>query len=261
MKKALNIIMVASLLAMFLVNCKEEKSLYDGPMLVHFNDSEGSFYVQDKAMTYEIYVGLPFIANKDITVGVAIDAQGTSAVEGVSFSIANKSVTIPAGQSYAKIEINGIYAGTSPTGDTLKLDISSVSDGEIADFKNSYVLMIYQYCPFNIDDLVGTYDFTSNAFEDTWTVDVQKVDDHTLRAMDLYETGYNIDIVLDDSDPSNFTATVAKQPAWTHSSYGVASVKGAGTFSACSQTITVNLAHTVSAGSFGSYDEIFVKQK
>lgn len=98
----------------------------------------------------------------------------------------------------------------------------------------------------------------------TFDVDVAYIPDANLYVLQKIYTGlnevddtaeggmYDINITINASG----TLTIAKQAAWTHSTYGLASVQGSGTVSADGKTLTLTLTHTVSAGSFGSAKEV-----
>ena len=113
-----------------------------------------------------------------------------------------------------------------------------------------------KFLPFVADDFVGTYSFNSEIFGDTWDVEIQKVDETTLKAVAVYDN-FDILINMDDSDPSNFIASVETQEAWVHGAYGQAWVVGEGTFSVCEKKISLSLTHFVEAGSFGTFTEVF----
>lgn len=60
----------------------------------------------------------------------------------------------------------------------------------------------------------------------------------------MYEDGF--DIIMDDSDPSNFVASIEKQEVGNYNeTYGNVSVEGSGTSSVCENTITIPITHSL----------------
>ena len=77
------------------------------------------------------------------------------------------------------------------------------------------------------------------------------------RMIGLFQAGYDIQFTID-----NDKVYVPLQGSWVHSSYGVVSLQGwagendyAGPYDAATKTCTLILRHTVSAGSFGAYED------
>lgn len=97
---------------------------------------------------------------------------------------------------------------------------------------------------FNIDyQNAGTGNFSSEFFEDAWSVDLMKADlgnDLTVyKAIGLYEDGYDIVIVV-----SGGNVTVAGQAAWYYDDdYGEVFVSGTGTVSG--KVLTLKLTHYI----------------
>lgn len=122
-------------------------------------------------------------------------------------------------------------------------------------------------CPFVVSDAVGMYALTRDDLEASWDPNYQpevvagpEPNQVIFKNMFGHPQGY--DIVV-DVNPVTDVATVKKQVAW-HSGnfglpYGEASVEGSGLYFSCTGFITLDLEHTVSAGSFGTYKVEFTK--
>lgn len=96
--------------------------------------------------------------------------------------------------------------------------------------------------------------FVSKAFGSYWNQDVYELGGGSYMFPDLYAEGAAVTFVI------NFTTnkiTVAQQAAWVHANYGQAYVSGSGVYDPTAKTATVNLKHSVSAGSFGTFAETF----
>jgi hypothetical protein len=116
-------------------------------------------------------------------------------------------------------------------------------------------------CPFIAAEAAGTYTVTRDDFETYLDpgYEPQAVagpGPNQVTFINLFGHPEGYDIVV-DVDPNTSEATVAKQEAWNCANfgcpYGVGSVEGTGFFFSCTGFITLDLEHTVAAGSFGSY--------
>ncbi len=124
----------------------------------------------------------------------------------------------------------------------------------------------YVSCPFIAADAVGTYEVVYDGWAD-WSpgdqIDVVANADGTgVIVKGMYSKfrnddrgPYDVEVLV---DAGTGIATVAKQPAWEWywytgtEEYGTGSVEGGGFVFSCSGIITLNLKHTVAAGSFGT---------
>ena len=246
-------------IGLFISSCGERDfDIYDGPNQIHFIGSSGDYFVQetdDPGFTVELGALKPSDGNIGAT--ILVDNEASTAVEGTHFTLSSNSKTIDNGEVLGSITVNGIFENLdSAVTLVLKLQESE----SVASFNNTFTLTLTQFCPYVQDNFTGTYSFTSTAFGATYPVEVVAGGaENEVVVQNMYEDGFNITIQLDDSDPSNFTASVTKQDAWVSSQYGQARVEGGGTFNACENTITLDLEHTVDAGSFGTFRETLVK--
>ncbi|MCG6187209.1 hypothetical protein [Maribellus maritimus] len=108
---------------------------------------------------------------------------------------------------------------------------------------------------FEIDYIAaGTADFSSEAFEGAWSIELLKADLSenltVYKAVDLYEEGYDIIIVVNGDNVS-----VADQAAWFSEDYGDVFVVGSGTVSG--KVLTMSIEHYIpDVGSYGAFTEI-----
>jgi hypothetical protein len=130
-------------------------------------------------------------------------------------------------------------------------------------YNNGFDFSVTIGCPSNSysqDEVAGTYTTTNNGFYGMAAsnpVVVAGPEENQFTIKDLFEEGY--DIVV-DVDPETNELTVSKQEAATDwSGYGLGSVEGSGTIFQCAGFISLNLEHTVSAGSFGTKNTIISK--
>jgi hypothetical protein len=136
----------------------------------------------------------------------------------------------------------------------IDLKIDSLSETKVSpyDGESLFTLSFTKLLNYVANDFAGTYEFNSAFFGDKWDV-TGTINGNNIIIKDMYETGYDITLTV---DPSTLSVSVAEQPAWEHSTYGIAKVNGSGIISICDKTITLKLEHKVAAGSFGDDTEI-----
>lgn len=111
----------------------------------------------------------------------------------------------------------------------------------------------YTYSPIGTGHMVSTFfvDEAGNPAEAD--CEFEKADDITwYRALSPYEEG--LDLVFQVQEDGK-TVVVTSQPVFNDSTYGEVSVAGQGEL--VDGVITVSLEFTVSAGSFGAFEEVF----
>ncbi|MFW6327026.1 MAG: hypothetical protein ACOC2F_01805 [Bacteroidota bacterium] len=219
--------------------------------LVSFGNTPTVIVEQGSSTEVEVHVYTSQVSGSDRTFNVEVDEDATT-TNAANYSVP-ATVTVPANSNSGSLTVDIIDNELGVDAESLVFQISN-SEGIIVG--NAANLTIQKFCPFNIDNFVGTYTYTSEIFGDSWPVEVEKVDDHTLVVKDMVEDGKDLHIVFDEA---SLTASVAKQEVWTHADYGVASFEGAGDFSPCTYKIELDLELTVSAGSFGTGREVLEK--
>jgi hypothetical protein len=208
-----------------------------------------------------VYYGTNAQTPSGITTGNITEAFGVGAIiEG--------EVTNDGG---SKVQGKGICYSLTNATPTLTQDAETgTSDGNISEGTGSFSALVlnltpektYYYRTYALNAAGISYggvktfntgrapivvaSFQSQFFSDTWDVEVEAVPNISYyNVLDMYDTGYNIRLTV---AADGKTVTVAKQPAWVHQTYGVASVEGTGTFDG--KVFKLALKHTVSAGTF-----------
>lgn len=115
-------------------------------------------------------------------------------------------------------------------------------------------------CPFVAADAAGTYTMTTDEIEASYEPSEPEVivgpgpNQVTIKNLFAHPEGYD---VIVDVDPATDVATVRKQVAWNSANFGLsfgeASVEGDGFYFSCTGFVTLDLEHTVEAGSFGTF--------
>ena len=137
----------------------------------------------------------------------------------------------------------------------------SITQGTNASFTTAF--QVFVACPFVVADAVGMYSVTRDDFvtlldpgHQVEVVAGPGAGQVTLK--DLFGHPEVYDVIV-DVDPAKGDATVVKQEAWHCDNFGcgfgVGSVQtnAAGLFFSCTGFLTINLQHTVAAGSFGTF--------
>ena len=132
--------------------------------------------------------------------------------------------------------------------------------------RSAFTFTTFISCPFDAAEAAGTYSVIADGWAD-WnageTMEVSATADGTGVIIEgLYSKfapagdEYDVEVLV---DANTGAATVARQSAWECDWYGAwctwgtGTVDGEGWVFSCSGTITLQLTHRVSAGSFGGY--------
>lgn len=231
-----------------------------------FSDSKntGAYFITDDANTvFYIPVGTTVVSNKDRNIQFSITS--TSAVEGQQYTVANKTVTIPAGQAGDTIPLKGIFGGY-PTGrkDTLTFKITGGDVPALAG-SDAYKVILQKYCAVNLNDLLGTYadcydKQTGEPDYGPYSIVIKSPEPNGTNKgkvvlENFWDVGTEITIELDWTDPANFKTNIPIQKLYDHPTYGPATITpvGNGVFSSCDKTFTFSYKVTVAAGSFGNF--------
>jgi hypothetical protein len=115
-------------------------------------------------------------------------------------------------------------------------------------------------CPFVAADAAGTYTVTTDEAEVFYEPNEPEIivgpGPNQVTIKNLFAHPEMYDIVV-DVNPVTDVATVSKQPAWNSDNFGFglgeATIEGEGFYFSCTGFITLDLDHSVDAGSFGVY--------
>ena len=252
--------MMLSLL--FTASCTKDSKVYDGPGVKHFPETSGIYFVeQGSDEAYKLPVGYTVVSSSDITMGISINADETTAVEGTDFDFTVQNPVLKSGDVITNVEIKGNYDNLGAP-----KQLALVVDGNGV-MQKDFTLTIQKFCPYVQDDFVGTAVFNDPDFiEGAWPISIAKGSSEFELVSNIHSpigvAGNDIIIKLDPSDKANFTVTIEKQETFDSSAFGLAygmiSMTGSGTFSACDRTMTIDIEYTVAAGSFGTYTSTIV---
>lgn len=268
-KQLTYIIAIAGLL-FSAAGCKKEKTTIP-PTFAHFDFiSSGDYYItQDGNSAFKIPIGLTAASDGDKTIQFTISSP-SGAAEGQQYTLARKSITIPAGKVTDSLVVKGLYNGY-PVGrvDTLIFKITGGDVNAIAT-SNEFTVYLQRYCDVDMADFSGQY--TAQDYVDgepdgsPYPVDLTSVgstgaSSGTLSLEGLFGIPVPFTINIDWNDPSNFTTEVPTQPWFVDGTYGQTTLRpnGKGSFSSCKNSFRIEYELTVAAGSFGKFSTVFTK--
>lgn len=239
--------------SIFLNSCKEADPItYSGPALVSFSaTTSGAYFVQETGDPgFEIQVGFTTASGSDRVVNFTVSGD---AADGEQYTLASSSITVPANSYIGTLKVNGIYAGFTGQVDTL---IVTLTGDDVANFDNTFTLVMQRYCPFAIDDFIG--DWTAYEVSDydgayaPYSLTFASDGDNSLVTSDIWPY-FPVVFTFDATDPANFICNIPDQfLADDLYGYGEARIVdlGGGSFSSCDGTITIRYKVYVSAGNF-----------
>ena len=220
----------AACLAFSFAGCESEPDIDintnggKGLEFVHFNAASDSWVVaaEDESFVHNVSVACTEAHDKDIVYEVAL-GEKTTGVEGTDFSIATKSVTIPAGEYTAELPVTVLYA---TTGEGFEIElVLSVEDELINGAYGNSCLVTVKTDKVTIDWnwLEGTWDATEyyyyyKEWDTPYKVSFAKVDDTHATFTNFFGVGLDMTVTVD------FDARTISIPGyqykWTTSKYG-----------------------------------------
>lgn len=218
MKHLFNILTVVTMASMMLLTaCSSEEQLYDGPDYVMFADTMNICPVFEEGKAYQVALSATKAAPYDRTFGVEVLQSESNAIDGYHYTLSTNTVTIPAGKLAASIEVTGIYENIEEK-DSLNIRMRLVAKDELkwdyyGDIANVYLQKV---CPFNIDNFTR-YAVVQSSFlnelkpkETKRLIMTERVEgeENSIMLRDLFTDGYDVKMMLDNSDPLHPKAEV-----------------------------------------------------
>jgi hypothetical protein len=169
-------------------------------------------------------------------------------------------------------DIFNIYNQVSMNDGRVYPDTIQLGDNEFVNVENSFftaagstsftgTIAFPVLCPFVPSEAAGTYTVTRDDFETYLDPNYEPEviagpGPNQVTFINLFGHPEGYDVIV-DVDPVTDVATVHKQVAWHADNFGVpfgeGSIEGGGFYFSCTGFITVDLQHTVDAGSFGTF--------
>ncbi len=221
MKRAIKISFAILCLASAFTSCKEQYTTYSDAEYIMFADSASVNMVLADQEWFNIPVVATVKTDYDRTFGVEIIDKGSNAIEGYHYRLKSNTLTIPAGELVANVEVHGIYENighADSLGFTLKLVLPEAVKWNSLYTDETKVTM-YKRCPFVQDDFTGWCVVTSlflNDFPGAENRSYQRLirtekhpyKENTVIMRNWLFTGYDVSITFDPSDPAEPKVTM-----------------------------------------------------
>lgn len=157
------------IVALALLSCKEQYTTYSDAEYVMFADSISTNMVQRDNSRFKVAVASTVARSYDRTFGVEIVDAGSNAVEGKHYRLLTSSVTIPAGELAADVEVEGIYdniEATDSLGFKLRLVMAEQLKWDLYKDSDMTKVVMYKSCPFDRNTFTGYAVLTSLLLRD-----------------------------------------------------------------------------------------------
>jgi len=233
---------------------------------VHFtNATSGNFFIQNSPnSTFKIPIGITTPRSQDTKVTINVTSP-TGATAGTHYNLSSTTFVIPAGKAVDSLTVQGLFSGyVGERRDTLVFNIIG-GDANVADYNNTYRLVMQKYCNVALSAFTGTYtaqDYNAttnqpdgNPYTVTLTPGTTTGNSGTVQVSGLWGVPNQFTATLNWANPAGFSTNIADQNWFMHATYGQVRIKadGNGTFSSCDNRLTIRYEAYVSAGSFGKY--------
>ncbi|MBQ6869513.1 MAG: DUF4984 domain-containing protein [Alistipes sp.] len=197
------------IVALALLSCKEQYTTYSDAEYVMFADSISTNMVQRDNSRFKVAVASTVARSYDRTFGVEIVDAGSNAVEGKHYRLLTSSVTIPAGEFAADVEVEGIYdniEATDSLGFKLRLVMAEQLKWDLYKDSDMTKVVMYKSCPFDRNTFTGYAVLTSLLLRDYpgENMSYQKViytephptEEDMIVLHDCFYNGYDITLTL-----------------------------------------------------------------
>jgi hypothetical protein len=157
--KKLNMKKIALLLIgfLFIVSCEEtEPTLFNGETFVSFLSNASDLPVTiDDVGSVAVRVSVTTLASVDRT--LAVEVSTSSSADPQNYTVP-PTVTIPANEYFADIQVTGVDNSVEITPETIILSLGGIDGGTVS--STTHTISIFQVCPVPTDYLVGDYSLT-----------------------------------------------------------------------------------------------------
>ena len=275
---------LVSLLSVTLLmfSCDQKEYVYSNNEYIMFSDTLNVFPVTNESgVTFDIDVASTLACDYDRTFGVYVVDKGSNAIENVHYKLKSNNVTIKAGETAAKVEIEGFYDNIE-VGDSIGFNLGIIIPDNVEWdlYKTTTSVLLAKSCPFNIEDWTsteggvnedgepfgnfilyctfpfGTDDITKRLIEG------YKIDDNRIRFKDMLVLNHDIIMTFNDDNLLVPSIKVLSQSAFPEFNNGMVTLAThpakMSIYSNCDKFMACSLLANVEGyGSFGSYDYIF----
>lgn len=214
--------LISVAMALCVVSCSEKYIIYDGPEYMMFADTLSTNMVLADGSSFYVPIASTVACDYDRTVSVEVVDAGSNAIEGKHFSLKSNSVTIPAGELSANVEIVGHYDNIEPT-DSLGFKLRLVIPEQLK-WNDLYAgsdmtkVVMYKSCPFDINNFTGwcvitslfiyNYPGDNTNYQRLIKTELHPTEENTVILRNALYDGYDITITFNPEDPANPLVTM-----------------------------------------------------
>lgn len=211
------------LVALALFSCKEQYTKYSDAEYVMFADSISTNMVQKEQSRFTVAVSSTVARSYDRTFGVEVVDAGSNAIEGKHYRLLTSSVTIPAGELAADVEVEGIYdniEATDSLGFQLRLVMPEQLKWSLYPNSDCTKVTMYKSCPFDRNTFTGyavlsslllrDYPGENVSFQRLVYTEAHPTEEDMIIVRSAFYDGYDITLTLHSEDAAKPRITMDK---------------------------------------------------
>ena len=211
------------LVALALFSCKEQYTKYSDAEYVMFADSISTNMVQKEQSRFTVAVSSTVARSYDRTFGVEVVDAGSNAIEGKHYRLLTSSVTIPAGELAADVEVEGIYdniEATDSLGFKLRLVMPEQLKWSLYPNSDCTKVTMYKSCPFDRNTFTGyavlsslllrDYPGENVSFQRLVYTEAHPTEESMIIVRSAFYDGYDITLTLHSEDAAEPRITMDK---------------------------------------------------
>lgn len=143
--------------------CSESVRTYSDAEYIMFADTMSVNVVLQDQESFKVPVVSTVACDYDRTIGVEIIDKGSSAIEGLNYRLKTNTLTIPAGELRADVEVLPVYDSFNDT-DSLDFTLALVMPEAVKLdlYGDRTRVVMYKSCPFVLDAFTGWCMVTSS---------------------------------------------------------------------------------------------------
>ena len=204
-----------------MLSCKEQYITYRDAEYVMFADSISTNMVEKDNNRFTVPIASTVTRNYDRTFGVEVIDAGSNAIEGKHYRIVSNTVTIPAGQSCANVEVEGIYdniEATDSLGFSLRLVMNSALKWDLYKDSDKTKVVMYKSCPYDRNNFTGyavlsslllrDYPGENTSYQKVVYTEAHPTEPDMIIIRDAIYNGYDITMAFDGSNAAEPRVTM-----------------------------------------------------
>lgn len=216
MRRITAILCATALAGLFAAGCNSDKKSYSDAEYIMFADTLSTNMVFPDEAYFSIPVASTVACDYDRTFAVEVIDQGSNAIEGYHYRLKSNTITIPAGERTANVEVAGIYDHIQDT-DSLGFKLHLLVPDQVrwtglyagSDYTK---VVFYKGCDYDLDAFDGwcvvtsllLYDYPSaldQNYQRLILTEKHPTEPNTIILHDFLYDGYDVTMRLTNDDP------------------------------------------------------------